>query len=925
MKKHVIISFGICLILIALSGFFLFVEYNKKVETQKKLILLYASDTKSKLDVIKASVKELSHIAKPMFDTDHKLIENVVSKCEENISMLERFYIENDYYVKDISVYDMDGAVFDLHRVNNDEFIPDYYKSRDVNMLRSELGVVNNSHSLSIIVPVYQGAFLAGNVAVNLELKKMQQELYKPYLQKGHIWATTIFDEETLLTLPFDDEWELSCENDLLLKIQERESGFLQGKIKGLESSVRVVTYFEWLPVPEHYLGIAFSTNISPLKASSICFFAVMAFILLVLAGFVSHFLNYETAHSRDEVKKKDQETRFLRTLFNDLPVGVIIVRDNTFFNANDFIFSLLKDHISANDIGKEIEEVNFPACFQSGNEEGKLCTFEKNGKEIFLSRQQIYFRQDETPYNLEIFWDATEIKQDLKEITRSEITRSELLSRLCADVGKTNSHIRDAVTLLLQQFPDEEHIAYINQQTINLLGLIDEVQDFTNIEAGQVALEETPFNLVDEIKTITDVYLPEITRKGIDLQTHIASSANRHVVGDPQRFRQIVNELLSNAVKFTNEGAIRIAMETTELQEGKLMINCSIDDTGLGIPQEKIKNLFSLDLCVNEKKDSIGLGVIFVKKLANMMGGSLQVASPSSISTNPSAPGTKFTFSITCFSDHQLDKQFNFSKITSYHQLHVLAVISDKNQMKSLIKFMEQKEIQTDTFVYNRESADLLTNKLIVDKSRYQMVIIATSNSETSFDIANKINRKGLTKDCLYVFIDTEEKKGNYLRAKYLNMDRYLIKSNDLSVYETLLKTYFPNLSDKNTSLDNFLSKDLQILIADNNILSQKVAQMIFQKLGYEVDVASNAVLLVKQLNHKKYDVIFMDLKFPPTDGFEIAEMLRAKDYQMPIVAITSNMTKKNIDRITECGMNGYLPKPLNQEGIRNLLSQWF
>jgi len=499
-------------------------------------------------------------------------------------------------------------------------------------------------------------------------------------------------------------------------------------------------------------------------------------------------------------------------------------------------------------------------------------------------------------------------------------------LSRVSSDVRKTLNNVRDAATLLELQLPEERHLSYINKVTANLSSLVESVQDYANIESGRIILDEIPFNIVDEIKKLTKKYHAEARQKGIELRVHIAPSTIRNIVGDPQRFLQVFDELLSNAIKYTHEGSIRLSLETTELQKRKILVKCSIEDTGQGMPKEKLKKLFKLDLLANEQGDSIGLGIIITKKLVEIMGGKLRANSPSPISTKPSAPGMQFSFSLECYSDQPHDKNLDYSSIVSFREINVLVITSDRYQMQYMENFLNRRGILSDFFIYNKDSSEILTNKLIIDKSRYQMVVIATENSELSFAIAREIHRKDLTDYCLYVMADTHSQRGNYIKAKSLNMDYYFVAAgNDLSIYDTILTTHFPNLSYEDIAITELVRKDLRILIADHNELGQMLAQIIFKKIGYEVDIAPNASCLENQLAQKTYDLIFIDLMFPPDNGFETVEMLREKNFKIPIFAMTATLTRNNLKYISDCGMNGYLSKPLNPDNIKHILIKWF
>ena len=921
MKKHVIAPCGICLLLMILSGLYIHRKYTMQVENQKELMVWYVSDVKTKLQVIKSRVRELPHIVKPIIDETNLMDVNVDSKYTENIELLEQFYIENNFYIRELSVFNKNGDVFNLYRNKTGEFIKDIYKSRAINTLHSDMMVVAENNSFSIVAPVFHGNSLIGNVKVSFDIISMQEELYKSYIEKRNLWPTSVLNQEALITLPLDDEWVLSHEKDIVRLIQEQRSGFLHGKITGTILSAQVVTYVERLPIPEYYLGVAFSSNISPFKTSSLIAFLVVFLVLTAIAITSSLILNRMIVANRETVNLKDKTINVLQVIYDNSPVAFFVNRNEVFFTANNYFFKLFEGFASLDDTRK----LNLPFKVNQEYKEWTLCSFSKIGKEISLGRRQMSLELDGDKYSIDAFWDITEMEQRLKEAVRSKITKSELLSRVSSEVRKTLNNVNDAVTLLTQKSPDEEYIAHINHLTAGLSGLLGDVQDYADIESGRVVLDEMPFNLVDEIKKVTELYQNETQQKGVELRVHIAASAIRNVVGDPQRFQQVVNELMSNAVKFIDKGSIRISLETTELQGRKILVKCYVDDTGRGMPREELKKLFALDLRVKNEGDSIGLGVIIIRKLVNMMGGKLSVASPSPISTDPSIPGMRFSFSIVCHSDQPIDKGLDFSSIQSFQEIKVLTITSDIHQTQYIDNFLKRRGIHSDFFIYNKETADLLINKLIIDKSRYQMVVIAMENSKISFDIANDIYLNRLAGYCIFVMVDSHAHRGNYLKAKSLDMDYYFLASSDMSIYDSILKNHFPNLSYSDIAITELIRSNLQIMIADNNVLGQMVARLIFKKIGYEVDIVSDASELENQIEQKTYDIIFIDLMFPPVNGFEVSKMLRKRKYKMPIIAMTATLTKENLKHISSSGINGYLPKPLNPDSIRQILVKWF
>jgi len=773
-----------------------------QVENRRELLASYVSQTKTQLEVIKSLVRELPHILKPIITEEELQNVNVFEQYAENISLLKQFYYENDYFISGIKAHNTLGNVFSIYFYNDEEFIMDVYMLRNVGNLRSEIGIVLENNSYNIVIPVFHENNLIGNVEVAIDLLSLKQKLYAPYLENDNLWLTTIFDGNDILTFPLEEEWEwvLSHERNIIWGIYERKPNFVQGKVSGLESSYHVVTYYENLMITGHNIGIAISSNITPLIFSSLFALICIISLLGIITFAASFILNRIIVQNLETVRKKDQEIRLLQTIYHYSPVGIFVNENNKFFSGNNCFFTLLDGYISMDDVGKRIDDLNFPASFhhklEQEFEDWDLCKFISNDWEVCIGRRQMNFTLGVNHYVIDTLWDLTEMEKCMTDTIQSSITKSELLTRVSDEVKKSLDRVRDITISLTEETPDEVRIASILRSISNLSERLTDVQDYARIEAGNVELVEMPFNIVNEVKKMIDVYSLETQPKGVELQTIFASSSVRNVVGDPQYFRQILNELLSNAVKFTQKGKIRISIETVDLLGGKIMIKCSIDDTGQGMPREKLKKLFSFDLRVMEEGDSIGLGIIMVKHLVELMGGTLRVTSPSPISTDPNAPGMQFSFSIICYWEQPFDKQLDYSSLVSFIQINVLIITSDELHMQYLTTYLNRKGINSDTFIYSKDSSELLLQKLVIDQDRYQMVVIAAESSETSYAIAEEIYRRKLTNNCIYLLVDTNNKKNSYIKAKSFYIDYYLVKKYDLPFYDSILKTHFPSIN---------------------------------------------------------------------------------------------------------------------------------
>ena len=924
MKKHIIIPLSICLALILLSGLYILNVYRAQLEARKEMMIMYSSQTKTHLELLKSRISELPHIVKPFINDINPLNLNIVEEYSENILALEQFYIDNDYFIREITAYNMSSDVFNIYREDNQSII-DVFKARTSSILISERRLVVGD-KFSIVIPVYHGDVLVGNVAVSLDIVSMIQVLFDSLVDNNDVFFTILFDEQLSMTLPLTDEWTLLDKEKISEHVCEQKFGVSHGVIKSPNSFFEVLFYYENLMIPEHCIGIAFSANISTIRHSSIIAFAITAVILLSLTIVLSIILYRMEIRNKKNLLEKTQKVEFLQSISRSLPIGIIVNRDNCFFACNDCFISLFGDYVSLNDVGKRMNQLNLPYYLKNKNEKDfefndwDVVKFERKGKEISLGRRHSSLKLHGSNYAIDMFWDITEMERLLKDTIQSAITKSELLSRVGGNVKNTLNNVRNIVALLLQQFPDDLYIAHIEQLTSDLYVMLNDVQDYADIEAGLMEFEEVPFNLKDEIKKLTSKHLPKIEAKGIDLQVHVASSTICDLVGDPLHFRQILNELLSNAIKFTQKGSIRISTESTVLQDRNVLIKCTVEDTGVGIVREKLKKFFSFDLRTIKEGDEIGLGVIIIKKLVNIMGGTMRVASPSPISTDPTAPGAQFTFTFVSLSGKHIDKQLDYSSIVSFQDINVLLVTTQAKQTQFLSNFFNSKNIHSDIFICQRETVELLINKLVIDRNRYQIVIISAEITELGFSIAELLNKRGLTKNCLYIFIATHQQKGNYVKAKSLNMDYCFVKSDDLSVFDSVISTHFPNLSTVHI-LSEHQNRDFNILIVEKDVLSQQVARAMFQNLGYNVDFATDALNMMDNLENKKYDIIFINFQY--IDGFEISEKLLEKNYKIPVIAMISSKTKEIRKRIAESGMNGFITKPLNLDSIKDILKK--
>jgi CheY-like chemotaxis protein len=306
-------------------------------------------------------------------------------------------------------------------------------------------------------------------------------------------------------------------------------------------------------------------------------------------------------------------------------------------------------------------------------------------------------------------------------------------------------------------------------------------------------------------------------------------------------------------------------------------------------------------------------------------MNGEIWVQSPSSITTNPKYPGSKFSFTIEVFSNEKLIKNIKTDHITQFSQLNALVITSNTDIKRRLYKFLECQKISFDIFDFKQKSSSELIALLKENEKPFNLLFIMDEPGFSGMDLAKKL-RDTKYIDSFHVFlISSAHKAENYIISKRYGVDYYLIEPfeyNDLSAY---LYESFVNVKQTREEANKEIKSDIAVLVAEDNIINQKVASTIFGNIGLQIDIAQNGEEVLEKVRNKDYDIIFMDLVMPDRDGIQATVEIRGLGYQMPIIAMTATASSKSKSKALSSGMNDFITKPVKAETIKNILYKWF
>jgi signal transduction histidine kinase/DNA-binding response OmpR family regulator len=543
-----------------------------------------------------------------------------------------------------------------------------------------------------------------------------------------------------------------------------------------------------------------------------------------------------------------------------------------------------------------------------------------KDGVEHIFSITAHEFDFENEMLKTAVFTDITDIEKikDELEIAKNraiESTRSksEFLANMSHEIRTPMNGIIGITHLVLKTSLNDKQRSYlkkIENSAKSLLGIINDILDFSKIEAGKLEIEKVEFDLFDMIQSVINIIIFKVKEKGLDLIVDYDVKLGKIFYGDRLRVSQVLTNLVTNAIKFTNKGEIKISVKLIDSKR----VRFEIKDTGIGLSKEQQSKLFQsfsqADGSITRKYGGTGLGLAICKKLTNLMGGDISVESIEGV-------GSSFTFEI------ELEKMTEESdKYTIFSGKRALIVDENAGWLEVIKTQLNQFGFLVDGVDGNKFNQILSSDNLTV----YDLIVIDCdtifkSNCDTQ---ANKI--KEISKKSKIIFIsftkeDIKISKDDLFVEKPINPSNL----NDLlsDVFFGTNKTTIKDIGKSETLSEEIKKlRGAKILLAEDNETNQDIITGLLEDSGIVVDIANNGREAVDKFKvNKNYDLIFMDLQMPVMDGYSATALIRQEDSNIPIIALTANALKEDIQKTKSAGMNRHLNKPIEVEKLYQAL----